>query len=159
MSRMKFFRNLLIIFVLFFAFVSFMTNAYIKSTYKDIESNNINNDLNEIIIKESKATKINGYISGTIKNITEEEISKEFIVVECYSKYGNNIRTTYSEVSNIEKNETRDFYMKYKVEGVENIKIITTKEEPKKSENIKIELTKQNKFKIFVASLVILWLT
>lgn len=156
MNTMKMFGKLLIVFILFFIFVSYMSKAFIKTAYVEIGKFEVLKESPKIEIKESKATKMNGYVKGTITNNTDHKLTNEYIVVDCYSKYNNNLTTKYLKVNELEVGQSEDFKVQYRCQGAESIKVSTTDQTPD-IYNFNIELTKTEKLAFMVGGLIVLY--
>ena len=59
-----------------------MIYLYINGTYKAIEDSKIEVENPNITIEQAKATYVNGYVNGKIKNNTEETINEKYIKFE-----------------------------------------------------------------------------
>lgn len=108
MDRMKTFGLYALCIILFFIFSNIMINFAIKGTYKSIGSDVILQEDLKINIKDVKATYVNGYVEGNIKNIGED-VDMAYVKIDLYSKRDNLLGTKYVKIPNIRKNETREF--------------------------------------------------
>ena len=69
----------ILIIALLFVFSNVMIYLYINGTYKAIEDSKIEVENPNITIEQAKATYVNGYVNGKIKNNTEETINEKYI--------------------------------------------------------------------------------
>ena len=119
MSRMKTFRTYLIIFLLFYVFVSFMSYGFIRSTLSNMKVDNIEFGSPKIIINEAKSSRVHGYVKGTIKNNTEEAFGENtYIKFDFISKTGNVITSKYVDASNMQPNEEKEFDVRFNAENI-----------------------------------------
>ena len=72
----------ILIIALLFVFSNVMIYLYINGTYKAIEDSKIEVENPNITIEQAKATYVNGYVNGKIKNNTEETINEKYIKFE-----------------------------------------------------------------------------
>ena len=122
MDRMKTFGLYALCIILFFIFSNIMINVAIKASYTEISadielSRNIGMD-----ITTAKATYVNGYVGGTLKN-NGDDIDKVYVKIDLYSKRNVLLGTKYVEVNDFRKNESREFEMGFKFTDVEYAKI------------------------------------
>lgn len=108
MDRMKTFGLYALCIILFFIFSNIMINFAIKGTYKPIGSDVILREDLKINIRDVKATYVNGYVEGSVKN-TSEDVEMAYVKIDLYSKRDNLLGTKYVKIPNIRKNETREF--------------------------------------------------
>lgn len=128
MERMKVFFKYIIIIALFWVFSNLIIYVSINGTYKHIDVQ-IPTNIPRIIIKDSKATRINGYVKGSIKNNTNDIINKKYIKIECYSARNIKLGTKYISIENLEQNKEKEFEMYFKFSNV-NYVIISTTDNP-----------------------------
>lgn len=122
MDRMKTFGLYALCIILFFIFSNVMINIAIKSTYNSIHADIILEDNLKIDISEAKATAVNGYVKGNVKNVGTL-VDKTYVKIDLYSKRDVLLGTKYVEINNINKDETRDFNMGFCFNEVEYTKI------------------------------------
>lgn len=139
MARLKVFFWYLVIFIIIYVIFDFFTYRYLVNSYKNIKSYEVVASSPEVKINEAKATAVNGYIKGNIKNTTGEDISKTNIKIDLYSKRGNNIGTRYEKIENLKDNQTIEFNLNFKANNVSHIKISFT------DENVDEEIKEQAK--------------
>lgn len=130
MKTLKLFIKLLIVFLLLYIFVDFMSFAYVASTYKELKEYTIEENELEIAVAESKASKVRGYVKGIVENKTEKDIDTIYLGVDCFSKYNNSLETTYIKIDSLKKSEAREFTLPYQAEEVKSIKIYDTRQVP-----------------------------
>lgn len=154
MKTMKLFRNLFIIFVLLFLFVSYMSHAFVQSTYTLISKDETLLDSPKIEIIEARSTNINGYIKAKITNNTNSKIDNKYIKLDFFSKYGNNLGTKYLKINNLEIGSSKEFKLDHTYEGVDKITAIITDDVPD-SYKFNYELSNTDKLALFVGGLIV----
>ncbi len=122
MDRMKTFGLYALCIILFFIFSNIMINFAIKGTYKPIGTDVILREDLKISINDVKATYINGYVEGSVKNIGEE-VNMAYVKIDLYSKRDNLLGTKYVKMPNIRKNETRQFRTGFEFTEVKRVEI------------------------------------
>ena len=90
----------------------------IHSTYANVETRVYTNSP-EIIIGESKATYVNGFVKGGIKNNTEGIINEKYLKIDLYSPRDIKLGTKYVKIENLEPSAYQEFEMWYKFTDVD----------------------------------------
>lgn len=114
-------RRYFIWFILLFAFVTIGSILAIKSMYHDITIHEIGNTLPTITVEEAKATNVNGYIKGNLKNESEEDVNGKYLSFLLYDENMEFIGTEYIEIDTIKAGETKSYELKFKRNNVENV--------------------------------------
>lgn len=140
MSRMKTLLKYVLWLILFYIFSNLMIYLNIETTYQNIGRKD---NLSQVTVYQAQATKINGRIKGTIYNGTENKVTNKYIRIDLYSERDNYLGSKYIDVSNMRDNETRNFEIYFKVQGVDyyEIKLTDEKEEGELPEIVR-DLTK-----------------
>lgn len=125
MSRMKTFRTYLILFLLLYVFVSFMSYEFVKSTLTDMKNYQIEAENLKIEVVEAKSSKVSGYVKGKIKNTSNNITETLYMKIELISNTGNIITSKYVDISNMKPEEEREFNTKFNAENIESFKITT----------------------------------
>ena len=123
MARMKTFLIYLLVVVAVYFFVDFASSAYIKTTYEDLNNFSINMENPKVIIKESKATYINGYIKGYFLNNEEYTINNKYVKFEFFSENNVFLGKKYVKLDKFNSNEEKEFEVRYNLEKVKSYKI------------------------------------
>lgn len=113
MSRLKTFLIYGLIVAAFYFFSNVMVFLSVKGMYKDI-GGKVTTKVPTIEITEAKATYINGYVDGRIKNNTENNIENQYVKIAIYSERDVNLGTKYVKIEKLEKEQTQDFHMGYR---------------------------------------------
>lgn len=124
MDRMKTFGLYALCIILFFIFSNVMINIAIKTTYSPIDVEIVEKDNVKIDTNEVKATYVNGYVSGNVKN-TGSNIENTYIKIDLYSKRNTLLGTKYVRIENLKQGETCDFRMGFKFTDVDHCKLET----------------------------------
>lgn len=114
MQRMKTFGKYLLIGVLFYVISTLLINFAMKAIYSSINGDIYSTSQIKFEAIEAKATYVNGYVEGKIRNNTEDHIDKKYIKIDLFSEHGSKLGTKYVELNNIQKYETREFRMAFK---------------------------------------------
>ncbi len=123
MKRFKQIMIFVIIGVLFIILTEYLIRVGLRNSYKTI-SGEIKSVSPQITVTEAKATDVNGYVEGKIKNASEEEIEKIYIKVELYSKRDIKLGEQFLEITDLKNDEEKDFEIKFQYSNV-NYYIIT----------------------------------
>lgn len=119
-------RRWLIWFILLFAFVSVATVMTIKTMYHDIKVYEIQSEVPTVTVSEAKATNVNGYIKGEVKNESESEISGKYLCFLLYNNKSELVGTEYIEIGTMSTGATQNYELKFKKEKVDRFYITTT---------------------------------
>lgn len=123
MDRMKTLLIYVILLVVLYFFVDFVSFAYIKTTYNDLTNFIIDVPNPKIRINEAKTTYVNGHIKGSLLNNSEEEIKEQYLKFEFFSERDVQLGKKYIKIENLQPNATRDFEVGFQFEGVTSYKI------------------------------------
>ena len=125
----------------------------INSTYQDKIYKILSEDNYEINISECRATYVNGYVKGTIKNNTENNLNEKYLKIDCYSQRDTLMGTKYVLVQNVLPDQSRDFEMYYKFENVEycNISLVDKLEKNVTKDQF---LSEEMSYRLIVSTLV-----
>ncbi len=115
MSRVK----TLILYVLaiigFFLFSELLINASLESEYKQIGRKD---NINQVIITQAEATKVNGRIKGKIINPEDNSLSGKYLKFDFYSARDVLKGTKYIDVSQLQTNQIEEIEMHFKLEDI-----------------------------------------
>lgn len=139
MARMKVFLSYLIIFIIAYVVFDFFTYRYLVNSYKNIKTYEIIAQSPEVKISEAKATAVNGYVKGTVKNTTGEKIDSTNIKIDLYNSRGSNLETKYCKIENFSEDETREFNINFRANNISHIEVSFT------DEDVDAEIAKQAK--------------
>lgn len=142
MSRMKTFFMYLLLVVVFFAFSNLMIKAFLQTSYSDMHGYDINVEGVFVDVTEAKASNRNGYINGTVKNISDAIIENKYLKVSMISKNDIVIGEKYILVDKIEPEQVRKFEVKFDYDNVKTFKVEMVDNKPE--EESFLELIKTN---------------
>ncbi len=137
MARMKTFLKYLIIFIAIYVIFDFFTYRYLVNSYKNIKTYEIIKKSPEVKIEEAKATAVNGYVKGTVKNNTGAKIDKTNIKIDLYNSRGSNLGTKYIKLENFTANEVREFNINFRASNISHFEVSFT------DENMDAEIQRQ----------------
>ena len=125
MAKMKKYLRYVILIAVFWVISDILIYLSINTTYatKDTRVYSISP---EIIIGDSKATYVNGYVKGSIKNNTDSVINNKYLKIDLYSARDVNLGCKYVKIENLEPDKYQDFEMWYKFTDVDYVNIYVT---------------------------------
>lgn len=125
MAKLKKYLLYVILIVAFWIFSDILIYISINSTYANVNTR-VYSISPEITVGESKATYVNGYIKGNIKNNTDSIINNKYLKIELYSPRDVKLGTKYVKIENLDVNKYQEFEMWYKFTDVEYVNITVT---------------------------------
>ena len=125
MARMKKFLLYAFLIAAFWIFSDILIYLSINSSYANVEAR-VFAISPEISIGESKATYVNGFVKGNIKNNTDTIMNDKYLKIELYSKRDVKLGTKYVKIENLEVGKNQNFEMWYKFTDVEYANITVT---------------------------------
>ena len=125
MKRLKTFLIYALIIAAFWLFSNILIYIAINGTYAHTDTR-VYTTSPEIIIGDSKATYINGFVKGGIKNNTGEIINDKYLKIDLYSARDVKLGTKYVKIENLQPNEYKEFEMWYKFTDVDYATIVAT---------------------------------
>lgn len=125
MAKMKKILIYVLLIIAFWLFSDIVIFLSINSSYTSIDTKIFINTP-EIIIGESKATYVNGFVKGSIKNNTDGIINDKYLKIELYSARDVKLGTKYVKIENLDINKYQQFEMWYKFTDVDYANITVT---------------------------------
>ena len=126
MDRMKTFFGYLLVVVICYFGSNVLAYVGINNIYEDIENYQYINTPSIVVnVDEAKATSINGYIEGTIKNDSNTSIKELYLKIDFYSDRKVNMGTKYIKVENLKAKEKTNFDINFKYSNVRYCTITT----------------------------------
>ena len=157
MGTMKMIIKWVILFLVFFLLVEFMTFAFIASTYQE-KPYVIKQEPLSVSVEKSEATYVNGKLKGKVTNTGSEYIADRYIIAECYSGYNNLLGSVYVSVNDLKPNDTKEFELKYRYDKVDHLAVYTTDKMPENSvEKIQKTLDNSDQFTMLLAGVFLLY--
>ncbi len=127
MDRMKTFLMYAVMVIVCYFGSNTLIYAGINTIYEDIANYQfVDNNQFEIKINEAKATSINGYIKGTVKNNSNLNMKEQYLKIDFFSKRNVNLGTKYIKIENLKAKQTVDFDLDFKLSNVSHYVITTT---------------------------------
>ena len=122
MSRMKTFFKYFLAIVIVYILVDIGSFYILKSTYltKDYS---VEDSILDVQVTEAKATYLNGYINGTVKNSTDATVNNKYLKIDSYSKRGVLLGTKYVKINDLNKGESTAFSSSFNYNQIDNMKI------------------------------------
>ena len=112
MDRLKTLFKYVLWVVIFIIISEFLINVGLNSTYKKISRKD---NIQQVNVYQAEATLANGRMRGTITNSEPEELNGKFVRIDFYSKRDVFLGRRYIEVNNLDKNETMNFEVFFKL--------------------------------------------
>ena len=119
----KYFLAIIIVYVI----VDIASLYVLKTTYKTKEYS-VETEEFSIQIDEAKATFVNGYIKGKVRNIQSKHLSNKYLKVDAYSKRGVLLGTKFVEIPTLVPSEAVDINASFNYEQIDKLKIYTIDE-------------------------------
>ena len=138
MKRLKTFRTYLILFVLFYIFVSVMSIGFIKGNYKDIEGYIQKIENLSVNVSDAKATMVNGHIVGTLTNNSSDNTILKYVKIDFISSRENKILTKYLQVDELKSGETKNFTINFRAENIKSYNITIVDEYEQEQSNVNL---------------------
>ena len=121
-------RRWLIWFILLFAFVTVGTYFAVKTMYTDITEYSIRSGNPIITVNEAKATNVNGYIKGEVKNESDSEINAGYLCFVLFDENYEQKGIEYIEIGNLIAGETKSYELKFKRDFIKHFYLLTLPE-------------------------------
>ena len=119
MERIKTFLMYAIMVVVCYFGSNTLIYAGINTIYEDIANYQlVDNNKIQITINEAKATSINGYIKGIVKNNSNSNINEQYLRIDLFSKRNVNLGTKYIRIENLKANQEKEFELNFKLSNV-----------------------------------------
>lgn len=119
-----------------------LINASLESQYRKLERRD---NISQVIIQEAQATMVNARIKGKIENPEERPLEGKYLKFDFYSTRDVYMGTQYIDISNLEKNQTQDIEMYFRIERASYYQISMVDEKPESSKELDLlpkDLTK-----------------
>ena len=121
-------RKFLIYFLMFislFLLIGFLTNYHMKETYKQINYE-VKTNLVQIDVQESKASRTNGYIKGSVTNNSDEFYNIKYLKIDLFDINDVYLGSEYKELKYFHNNETINFEIGFTYNNVKKLSIDIT---------------------------------
>lgn len=122
MSRMKTFFKYFLAIVICYVVVNVASFFVLKSTYNTKEYS-VEDSILDVEVEEARATFVNGYVKGKIKNKTQTDINNKYLKIDSYSKRGVLLGSKYTKIRDLVPGETTDFESSFNYEQIDNMKL------------------------------------
>ena len=114
MSRIKRLLTYVIAIIAFMFFSEFLINMNLRSSYYNLERQD---NISQVLIKQAKATKQGGEITGKIINPEENKLNGKYLKIDFYSDSNVLMGTKYIDISKLQTNKMQDLNLTYKIEN------------------------------------------
>lgn len=123
------FRRYFIWFILLFAFVSIGSVMAIKSMYHNMTVYRIQETNPKITVNEAKATNVNGYIKGEVKNNSDENVTDKNLTFFLYNSDNELKSTEYIDIGTLSAGQSKTYELKFKEDGIDRFLVAITNKE------------------------------
>ena len=122
MSRMKTFFKYFLAIVIVYIVVDIASFYILKSTYltKDYSTQE---SILDVQVTEAKATYLNGYVNGIVKNNTDAQVTNKYLKIDIYSKRGVLLGTKYVKLNDLNSGESASFSSSFNCYQIDNVKL------------------------------------
>ena len=132
MSRLKTFRNYVLIIIAFFFFSTFASNVILNNSYVNLAATTDITKSEEglnVETVEVKANRRQGSFTGKVVNTSSSTVDRKYIRVRAYD--GDILlQTRYMTVNDLAPGESREFTTKFTADGIDSYKVDFTDEAP-----------------------------
>lgn len=158
-NRMKNFFTYFLMFVLLYVIVDILSFGYIYSTYKTIEQYEIVVTNPEVAVEKAKATNVNGFIEGKIKNNATTTLSDQYLKFDFFSERGVRVGTKYLEVGTLGENAEKDYKVQFRFDNVKYFTVnLATQEEVDNAQEFEFEIDENIGVPLLFSSILLLML-
>ena len=105
-------------FILLYVIVDILSFGYIYSTYKTIEQYEIVVTNPDVTVEKAKATNVNGFVEGKIRNNGTTTISNQYLKFDFYSERGVKVGTKYLKVDTLGESTEKEYKVQFRFDNV-----------------------------------------
>ena len=128
MERVKMYVIWALLIVVGFILVRFLSQGIMIKAFENINNYEILVQAPSITVTEAKATNVNGYISGTVKNNTDALIYEGYMLVDFYNSQNSFVGRKVVEVKDFQVGKTAEYRVSFKYNDVKSFTIQFTDE-------------------------------
>lgn len=140
-NRMKNFFTYFLMFILLYAIVDILSFGYIYSTYKTIEQYEIVVTNPDITVEKAKATNVNGFVEGKIRNNGTTTISNQYLKFDFYSERGVKVGTKYLKVDTLGESTEKEYKVQFRFDNVKYFTVnLATQEEVDNAQEFELKI-------------------
>lgn len=140
-NRMKNFFTYFLMFILLYAIVDILSFGYIYSTYKTIEQYEIVVTNPDITVEKAKATNVNGFVEGKIRNNGTTTISNQYLKFDFYSERGVKVGTKYLQVDTLGESTEKEYKVQFRFDNVKYFTVnLATQEEVDNAQEFELKI-------------------
>lgn len=158
MDTVKKFVKYVLLVIVGYILVNVLSFGIISNTYHNVKNYEILAEVPSVEIKESKATKINGYIVGNIENKTDALIFEKYLRINFYNQRNQYVGTNYVDINQLQAGKALEFKTSYKYIGVESFTVDITDQKIEQREDQRIEFSPRfDRVMAMFGILMIIW--
>lgn len=140
-NRMKNFFTYFLMFILLYAIVDILSFGYIYSTYKTIEQYEIVVTNPDVTVEKAKATNVNGFVEGKIRNNGTTTISNQYLKFDFYSERGVKVGTKYLKVDTLGESTEKEYKVQFRFDNVKYFTVnLATQEEVDNAQEFELKI-------------------
>ena len=140
-NRMKNFFTYFLMFILLYVIVDILSFGYIYSTYKTIEQYEIVVTNPDVTVEKAKATNVNGFVEGKIRNNGTTTISNQYLKFDFYSERGVKVGTEYLKVDTLGESTEKEYKVQFRFDNVKYFTVnLATQEEVDNAQEFELKI-------------------
>ena len=140
-NRMKNFFTYFLMFILLYVIVDILSFGYIYSTYKTIEQYEIVVTNPDVTVEKAKATNVNGFVEGKIRNNGTTTISIQYLKFDFYSERGVKVGTKYLKVDTLGESTEKEYKVQFRFDNVKYFTVnLATQEEVDNAQEFELKI-------------------
>ena len=140
-NRMKNFFTYFLMFILLYVIVDILSFGYIYSTYKTIEQYEIVVTNPDVTVEKAKATNVNGFVEGKIRNKGTTTISNQYLKFDFYSERGVKVGTKYLKVDTLGESTEKEYKVQFRFDNVKYFTVnLATQEEVDNAQEFELKI-------------------
>ena len=140
-NRMKNFFTYFLMFILLYVIEDILSFGYIYSTYKTIEQYEIVVTNPDVTVEKAKATNVNGFVEGKIRNNGTTTISNQYLKFDFYSERGVKVGTKYLKVDTLGESTEKEYKVQFRFDNVKYFTVnLATQEEVDNAQEFELKI-------------------
>lgn len=156
-NRMKNFFTYFLMLVLLYIIVDVLSFGYIYSTYKTIEQYEIVVTNPVVSVEKAKATNVNGFVEGKIRNNGTTTISNQYLKFDFYSERGVRVGTKYLKIDTLGEMQEQNYKVQFRFDNVKYFTVnLATQEEVDNAQEFELKIDEDIGVPLLFSSLLLL---
>ena len=156
-NRMKNFFTYFLMLVLLYIIVDVLSFGYIYSTYKTIEQYEIVVTNPGVNVEKAKATNVNGFVEGKVRNNGTTTISNQYLKFDFYSERGVRVGTKYLKIDTLGEMQEQNYKVQFRFDNVKYFTVnLATQEEVDNAQEFELKIDEDIGVPLLFSSLLLL---